>query len=371
VKKVLIISVALILVMAFLFSSCAPAATPAPAPAPAPAPKAAPKANINLIFSSGYPPPPHMDTTTQLWWVDEISKRTNNRVTWQKYLGGALASTAETFDLVGKGAIDVGPTQYGMHPAEVPMWEMERCFIDGPSDARVAQNAWWKMYDQFDTVRNAGQNSNQMLLWAHVIGPYNILSYTPIKTLADLKGKIIGGWGVFVPKYFAPVGASAVATAGPDRYLNLKQKLIDASWYTSPDTKSYKLYEVAKNYTLIGQPCPLPYSISMNLDKWNSLDKDLQDLFMSVGREASYVQVAALEKGISEAEQFMKDQGVTFYNMSPEDLTTWTNLCEYIPWDFATQMEAKGLPAHAMLQAWVDFCKGEGWKFKKDWKFTQ
>ena len=174
-----------------------------------------------------------------------------------------------------------------------------------------------------------------------------------------------------MPKYFEPVGASAVSTPGTDRYLNLKQKLIDGSVYTSPDTKSYKLYEVAKYYTKIGLPSPLPYTISMNLDKWNTLDKELQDLMMSVGREASYVQVAALEKGISESEAFMKDQGVEFYTLSDEEFAKWTDLCEYIPWEWAEEMTAKGYPANDMLQSWVDFCEAEGWKFAKDWKFTQ
>ena len=311
-----------------------------------------------------------MDTTTQLWWVDEIEKRTNNRVTFQRYLGGALASVPEHFGLVRDGAIDIGVTQYGAHPAENPTWEMERNFIDGPTDVRIVQDAWVKMYDKFDVIRNLGMNNNQKLVFSQVIGPYHIISFEPMTTLADFKGKIIGAWGAYMPKYFEPVGASAVTTPGTERYINLKQKLIDASCYTSPDTASYKHYEVAKHYTKIGLPAPLPYTTSINMDTWNSLDKELQDLFMKVGREAAYVQIDSLEKGISESEELLKSKGVTFHELSAAEFAEWTALCEYIPWEWIEANSPK-FPANDMLQSWVDFCKEGGWTFAKDWQFTQ
>lgn len=371
-KKGLLVVLALLLVVSVAAISCAqPAPAPAPAPKPAPAPAPAPKETYELRFSSGYPPVPYHSAVTWQEFMDQVTKRSGGRVTWDTYWGGALASVPEHFDLVAKGVIDLGVSQYGAHPAENPLFELERCFIGGPTDTKIVSAAWLKLYDTFPEISNQGLDHNQKLIMAMPIGSYHAISYEPLKTLDDFAGKIMGAWGSYMPLYFEPIGSSAISTPGPERYLTLKQKLIDASVYTTLDTASFKLYEVAKYYTLIGLPAPMPFSVSMNLDTWDSLDKELQDLMMTVGREMHDFHNSSLEALTLDAAQEMKDAGVTFYELPEADKLDWYSRVENIPWDWAEAREAEGYPGHHILQVWVDACADAGWDWLQEWQFVE
>ena len=171
-----------------------------------------------LKYMSGYPAPPYLDSATADKWMNLVTERTKGRVKWTAYWGGSLGSAAETLEMVQGGVADAGNVAYGAYPDDFPIFGFDYTFLFGPSDPEIilkAMNAVWNEFPQFEQDC-AKQNLKHLFLlpWDN----YDLGSIEPIETLADLKGKRVGCWGVFAPKWVEAAGASGVATPAPDRY---------------------------------------------------------------------------------------------------------------------------------------------------------
>lgn len=295
--------------------------------------------------------------------MDRVEQRSGGRITFERFWGGSLATVIEHFDLVNAGVIDVGVTQFGAHPAEIPLWGFERIFPFGPPDPEVVTAALWTILDEFPEFDQLAAAQNQKLIFFQNWDTYNLISFEPLVTLDDFKGKIVALWGVFMPKYFEPLGASGVATPAPDRYLHLKQKLVDASSMPSRADVVYKLYEVAKHVTIIGFTAVVPFTVSINLDSWNEIPPDLQKMMLDIGREVSHDYGVFTKAQRMDALAELKKQGITFHEMSSEDIAEWAELTKFIAIDWADKMEEKGLPGYALAVRYREVVAELGYNF--------
>jgi len=273
----------------------------------------------------------------------------------------------EHLELVKMGMADIGVSQFGAHPAEVPLYGYQYAYMFGPNNPTLIAEAAWKLWEQIPAFEESVAKQNQKMISMFPWDNYNLISFEPMPTIADFDGKVVACWGIFLPRILEVIGASGVPTPAPDRYLTLKQHLVDASMFPiSPDV-TYKLYEVAKYYTFVETGSVMPYSISMNMDSWNKLPSDLQKLLMDSGKEISIAQGQHLKAERVDATAFMKTQGVTFFDMSLEEKAKWAEKIPDIPAEWAQEMEAKGLPGWEITQGHVRVCEEMGWEWNRAW----
>ena len=296
-------------------------------------------------------------------WLDRVEQQSGGRITFERFWGGSLATVIEHLDLVNVGTIDVGVTQFGAHPAEIPLWGFERIFPFGPPDPSLVAAALWTLWDEYPEFDQLAAAQNQKLIFAQNWDTYNLISFEPMVTLDDYKGKVVALWGVFMPKYFEALGASGVATPAPDRYLHVKQKLVDASSMPSRADVVYKLYEVAKHVTIIGFTAVMPFTVSFNLDKWNKFPPDLQKMMLDIGREVSLDYGAFTKAQRVDALAELKKQGCTFHETSQEDMMEWAELTKFIAIEWADKMEGLGLPGYALARRYREVVTKLGYEF--------
>src|SRR5210317_2058356 len=82
-----------VLVVAFLL--------PAPATAQS-------TSTMNIKFSTWHPPMSREVRTVWIPMLEELKKRSNGRITYTMYAGGALGKGPEHYDIVAKGLSDMG-----------------------------------------------------------------------------------------------------------------------------------------------------------------------------------------------------------------------------------------------------------------------
>jgi TRAP-type C4-dicarboxylate transport system substrate-binding protein len=128
------------------------------------------------------------------------------------------------------------------------------------------------------------------ILFAMSTGICGFAARQPFTTLADLKGKKIGGF----PNYAAltEMGYNVISVDVSQVYESLKNGVIDAMTLTLVPAVGLKWYEVAKMWMSDGMFASGPY-IFINLKTWNSLPPDIQQLFMDEARTA---QAFSIEK---------------------------------------------------------------------------
>jgi len=100
-----------------------------------------------------------------------------------------------------------------------------------------------------------------------------------INTPADFKGLSLAGTGIF-DSIGPALGMTPVAMQMAEQYTGMERGLIDVARGGLDSVMAFKFYEVAK-YIIKPGFGSAPASLFLNLKKWNSMPKDLQDLLVN------------------------------------------------------------------------------------------
>jgi len=300
-------------------------------------------------------------------FLDEITKRSGGQITFEAHWGGALGTVVEHLPLIAKRGVDMGTIPLGAWPAELPLGAHEYAFPFGPADPPLTTKAMRMWWDEFPQCEGMMADNNLKTIFIYPWDKMDIMSLTPIKTLADFEGKVIMTWGYWSPKILEAV-AGVMSTPAYERYMNLKQGVADIDCLPIRYQQVFKQYEIAKYHTTIdATPCVSPWRTVVNMDAWNELTPELQEIFLEVGREKELQHPKDHLTARWETREFFKEQGITFYELSEEDKTEWAEMLPDIPAEWARDMEAKGLPGWEMAQRWIEITAELGHKWSREW----
>ena len=252
--------------------------------------------------------------------IEWIHKATNGRLQITRYEPGALASVADTFDALKRGAFDLAFLYPGFYSGAMPEANIDQGLPWGWIDAR-AQTVSLFQFGFYDLMRKVYAKHNLLYLVSYPMGDiYNIGTIKPVTKLDDLKGMKIRAVGIYA-NYMKALGASPVSLPYDELYMALKLGTIDGYYASSSALISSKLGEVIHHYLL-----PTTSSINciwaVNMNSWNALPKDIRDLLDNAAPKVA-VSIAALYSGHvenSRAEAVNK-YGVQFHMLSDADQT--------------------------------------------------
>jgi TRAP-type C4-dicarboxylate transport system substrate-binding protein len=166
------------------------------------------------------------------------------------------------------------------------------------------------------------------------------------------------------------VNAVPVQSNLNEAYTSLQTGVYDG-WIMIPDaTYSFKLHEVARNYTITSFGAIPNTMITMNRNTWRKLPKAVQAIFLEVGREYTKVQTEASQVKSENAIKLMQDAGTTVRELSWEEKVKWANALTNIPKEKAAEISATGMPGDVVF-AYVENLKALGVKFPRDWSATK
>jgi TRAP-type C4-dicarboxylate transport system substrate-binding protein len=319
-------------------------------------------------FSTAYPA---TAVDTQVWAkvMKEITERSDGAVTFETFLGGALGKMIEHLDMVGKRTVDLGETPLGAWPARLPLFGFEYAFPFGPSDPEIVTKCMYVMFSEFPEFDKQVKDNNAILIATLPWDSYMGTSREQIKSLKDLKGKKIGLWGIYFPKWVEAVGAVGVPRAMTEGYMMLKTGVLDISLEPVDVTWTHKHYEVAKHFFFLDSGAFTPKYLIMNLDAWKELTPELQKLFIEVGRKNSLEFAADLRENRRKIiDQLLKEKKIlTTYALTAEERSRWAAEMPDLPAGWAKKMEEKGLPGWKALDRWMELTTGMGHKWPRAW----
>ena len=134
-------------------------------------------------------------------------------------------------------------------------------------------------YDYLDGLYQKAGLKYLIMLPANQGDSLYLLSKKAIGKPSDFKGSSIAGTGIF-DSIGPALRMTPVAMQIPEQYTALERGLIDVARGGINSIFTFKLYEVAKYFVKPGFGS-LPANLFMNLEKWNSIPKDLQSLFVN------------------------------------------------------------------------------------------
>jgi TRAP-type C4-dicarboxylate transport system substrate-binding protein len=231
-----------------------------------------------------------------------------------------------------------------------------------------------KEFPAYDTGQLEDDNVKLLGIW--MWDTYDVLSTVPLRTLDDFVGKKCGAWGIYYPKWLEAIGSTGISTPAVERYIMLKQGLIDATFHPIEAHVSGKDYEVAKHYTFLSAGVGPNKDIVMNLDVWNGLPADIKKVFTDVYTERVVGHGERCLEIRGEKQAFMETQGVTFYTLGEADKEEWAcKIPDLVAW-WVERMDTLGFGdiAPQMAKRWITLAEENGHTWyscqKKQWSWV-
>jgi TRAP-type mannitol/chloroaromatic compound transport system substrate-binding protein len=209
----------------------------------------------------------------------------NGRLKVKMFWAGDLVKSTDAFDAVKSGVVDMigmpsiyfkgiipeASIEYGLPFGIQTPYEMYN-FMYGKKLPN--QFGGWRAIDLLRKIY--AKQGVHYLVGGADCWPASLMFNTPIRTLADIKGKKVRASGLMIT-WVERLGGQGVYIPGEEAYSALQTKTINGvTWGSAMGMYSMKFHEVAKNF-LYPPIQPVNHlTVLVNKKSWDSLTPDLQ-----------------------------------------------------------------------------------------------
>ncbi len=218
-------------------------------------------------------------------WADALSSASNGQLKVTTiYYAGQLIADAEIYDAAAKGTVDIAINTVAQTPNR---WSVMDTLSITPfgSPCQLQSKAYMEVFNQYHSIFDAQFNDTKILAIHGTIPdppglPIGSVS-KPIKSLADLKGFKMCGPGAYNANLMSALGAAPTMIPPPEQYSALQKGILDGCildpiFYDMLNFKDLIKYQTS-NLSFGGSP----WFMVVNLNTFNNLPKDLQDILIN------------------------------------------------------------------------------------------
>jgi TRAP-type C4-dicarboxylate transport system substrate-binding protein len=322
------------------------------------------RATMHIKFTTWHPSVSIEVKTVWIPMLEELKKRSNGRITYTLYAGGALGTGPEHYDIVAKGLSDMGYFTATWTPGRFPLSDVlsMATWVDGKDVGTDIGNGMHEkmLKREFPGVKMIELNGCiQSFLWAT----------KPVHSLEDCKGLRIRSPGGQQTNYIKALGAEPVFMPLVDVYPAMETGTIDGLVTCPPSLLAFKLYEVAKHGTIATFGC-VTEGVIMNKKSWQNTPDDLKPIIMEVCKNPFRTTGGLTRDAYKIMIREIKDKGVDLFRLPDTEQARWFKLFEEETKKWAADLEGKGLPAKEAVQLYdqeAKRCGTECTAFPPEW----
>ncbi len=240
------------------------------------------------------------------------------------YPAEQMLSFPEMLDGIRTGAADLGditPNAFSAYDARLGAIELP--FLFNNLDAhREAVPELKPLYAQV-----LEEKFNQKLLCLHNYTGMALISKRDVRTLEDWKGLLIQSISPNITNMIEALGASAVSGQPYTESYSLLEKSTADAVITAPATvRIFALTDVA-DYMTAAYMVPAVNGFSINLDVWNTLPKDIQDIMVEEAEKASaFIDEWLVDEWYSDRDAITA-AGVEIIDIPADEVARWKEAC--------------------------------------------
>ncbi len=314
-KRFVIIAMLLTLILVLVLSACAKPAPPAPpAPTPAPAPAPAPKPEPIVLKGITFLPKPASTLVNWNQMIELVKERSNGRLIID-YLGGPEAMPPmQQPKAVQSGVVDISVT--------VPGWYEQMGIMAGGvytlSQLTIEQER--EPGGVYDLLQEQHRKAGLFNLGRQILNPFLLWPKELVKTPKDLAGRKIVSMSISHYAFTKAFGGIPLTVRVPELYTAMERGLADVIFL--PITGTFfdqGFYEVVK-YGIDHKFFLTNANVIINLDSWNRIPKDLQDLLREIHMETLLAKAEFLrQQEIKQRKIMTEEHGLKFIKFAPYD----------------------------------------------------
>ena len=287
------------------------------------------------------------------WALDEVVKRSNGKIKVKYYWHGALHKTGEHWAAVRDGLSELTFINFGYYQSQTPISRgVEWSWKKGANHPDVHMKMMNALYDEFPEWQAEYEKENMHVLWFTNWGPALFALKEPKVTIDSIKGVRIRTYGVAADA-LKKLGAVPMPIAAPEIYTSLQRGVIDGvlmvpcGWVNATKLETQAPHIVESAYGVCG-----PSAVVMNKKVWDSLPKDLQQIFIDIKKElvdGKWNEV--LQQFEQESVDALVSRGAKFYK-----------------WDDKEIDKASAIVQPAEIEGWITEMEKLGFKRAKEFQ---
>ena len=319
---------------------------------------AAPLAHAQGEFHVAYASPSAASDPTQeatIWFMDEVTKRTDGRVTFEPFLGNSLVKDQDIINAIGDNLVQMGKIYTVSYPGQLPVWNMVNLPFTSPSPY-VAQNVIHDLMEEYPIFYEELAELNVRPLGVIATGGTGIVSKKPIQSVEDLKDFKVRARGIQAAAFEA-AGATPVSIPWNDVYEALSKGVVEGSTNYIVTTRPIRHNEVADYYIPAGLGQAIQLEL-INQDFWESLPEDIQQVMTEVMAEAEqrYAERAS-QLAIEERKALAEETGpakMEYLEFPAEERQKWKEMSPDFFAEWAEQ-NAAAADTNAIVASYMKF----------------
>lgn len=303
---------------------------------------------LELKLSISFPAAHPITVNAYEVWAKRIEEVTDSRVKINIFPGGILTSVADSYDATRRGACDMAMLVQPYEPKRFPLTMIMNQPLNIPN-ARISSLVAWELYQSFPEIR--AEYKDVKLLFFYSTSAYQIHTVNkPINNIEDFHGVLMRVGGPVDKAIAEAVGATPEFLPMPDTYLALGKGVLDALMSPFGPMKGFRTADVTRFHLENADLHTSIFAIIINLNKWNSLPRDIQEAIERIsGAAAAEFFGSVFDETDRETIQYMKEQGDFFTRLSPDQKSKLEQLLLVIQGEWVKEQEANGLPGQKIL----------------------
>ena len=323
---------------------------------------------IKLTVAAGHPPiflwVKHLRETFMPTADAELAKSGKYKIEWNEAYGGTLAKIGSELESMQQGISDMGIVATVFHPAKLPLNNVTYFVPFGPADANVVTKA-------IDYVQGLPELTaewskyNVVYLAGFSIDNYGLVTKEPVRTVADLQGRKLGGAGPNL-NWIKNTGAVGVQGSLNTFYNDMKTGVYEGTVIFVTAAVPAKLFEVAPNYTRTEFGAMYAGAVAINKNRWNALPDEVKAAFRKGANAYKAAYLAEQTARIEASYAAWQKAGGSVTELSAAERTKLVKTIPNPAKEWVKQSKAKGLPADKVLKAYMDSVRATGFNFARD-----
>src|SRR4051812_11771398 len=251
-------------------------------------------------------------------WMEEVTKRTNNAVTFEHYPAQQLGKATDMLKLTQTGVADIGYVAPGYASEKMPV--SEAAMLPGAFEhACQGTLAYWKLARNGVIAEQDYTANNIRLLLAVTLPQYRIFTIKqPVKDVADVIGLKLRSTGGAQDLTLRAIGAVPVRMAAPDAYESLQRGTMDGLLFPLESVVAYGADKLVKYSTDGIGFGSFIVSYSISDATWKKLSPDVQKAMIDVADEIIPSACQAVQKADETTRNTLAAAGVRFEPRPPE-----------------------------------------------------
>jgi len=271
-----------------------------------------------LTFSTYWPTSYNYLVDPIFSFADKVKERTNGRVEIEIFHSKQLFGGKEEFGALERGDIDMSAPMDTYNTGAVPELGIASMPFLWPNPRAMQKSLDAGLWDL--GVNQAMAERGVKVLNVAAGGPYQLYGKGfEIHSPEDLKGKKVAVSGTAASKAMELIEAAPTSMSSGDLYVALQRGTIDATSRPLLTGIGRKLYEVLDNVTVVNMSY-FATALAINMDSWNKLPADIQEIMQQAANERGEEQLVALEAYMAEAQSLFEKNNVNYHVATPAEL---------------------------------------------------